>query len=513
MTGKRLTEARSVQGGPMGSSYLFKYLRISAATLVVILLLPVMSALAQTQSEKDPKSQTNIEELKQKLLQLEQAIAELKSQINNVEVQTANNPTTGVASDLAIRPAVLRPEKTANAITPSPRATKPDAVTPTPGQKSTEPENTLEVYGLVMLDMGYQFKQNDPAWFDVIRPVKLPAFKDEFAPDGRFFSGVRQSRFGVKSSIPTALGDLKTIFEFELYGTGVDAGQTTFRLRHAYGEIGQFGAGQYWSPFMDADIFANQLEYWGPNGVVNFRNVQFRWMPIRGDSRVTLAIERPGASADQGIYADRIALQGVKPKLEWPDFSWEARYGGRKWGYVEIAGILRQLKWVDTNHDQVDLSGSDFGWGLNLTSNVKFGKTTTGKFAVVYGEGIQNYMNDAPTDVGVRNNFGDRVTPIKGVALPLLGISAFLDHNWTERFSTAAGYSMLDIHNSDGQTADAFNQGHYALVNLLWNPVQNFTAGGEFQFGRRLNFRDGFNVNDYRLQISLKYNFSKLLKF
>jgi hypothetical protein len=33
--------------------------------------------------------------------------------------------------------------------------------------------------------------------------------------------------------------------------------------------------------------------------------------------------------------------------------------------------------------------------------------------------------------------------------------------------------------------------------------------GGEFQFGRRLNFTDGFNVNDYRIQVSLKYDWSK----
>ena len=260
---------------------------------------------------------------------------------------------------------------------------------------------------------------------------------------------------------------------------------------------------------MDIDVFPNSLEYWGPTGMVFFRNVQVRWMPIKGDSRVTIALERPGASADQGVYADRIELQGVKPKLELPDLSWEARLG-RKWGYVEIAGIFRQLKWKDTNNDQFDLSGSDLGWGLNLSSNVKFGKRDTGRFQVVYGEGIQNYMNDAPTDVGIKNNFSNRTKPIKGVALPLLGVVAFLDHNWNERLSTAVGYSLLDIQNSNGQAANAFNQGHYALTNLLWSPVQNFMVGGEFQFGRRLNFRDGFNVNDYRLQVSFKYNFSKV---
>ena len=105
---------------------------------------------------------------------------------------------------------------------------------------------------------------------------------DEFGVDGHWFAGVRQSRLGVKTSTPTSMGDLKTTFEFELFGTGVDAGQTTLRLRHAYGELGQFGAGQTWSPFMDIDVFPNTVEYWGPNGMVFFRNVQVRWMPVQG---------------------------------------------------------------------------------------------------------------------------------------------------------------------------------------------------------------------------------------
>ena len=60
---------------------------------------------------------------------------------------------------------------------------------------------------------------------------------------------MRQSRLGFRSSTPTPLGELKTIFEFELFGTGVDSGQTTFRLRHAWGELGPLGAGQYLEPF------------------------------------------------------------------------------------------------------------------------------------------------------------------------------------------------------------------------------------------------------------------------
>ena len=225
-----------------------------------------------------------------------------------------------------------------------------------------EGSTKAEVYGFAMLDMGYQTKQNDPAWFDVLRPTKLPAYKDQFGEDGRWFAGVRQSRLGVKSFTPTSLGELKTIFEFELFGTGVDAGQTTFRLRHAWGELGQIGAGQTWSPYMDPDVFPNSVEYWGPNGMVFFRNVQMRWMPIRSKrGSITIALERPGASGDQGVYADRIELANIRPRFNFPDLSGNARIV-RDWGYVQVAGIVRKIGWVDTSGNPINLGGSVVGW-------------------------------------------------------------------------------------------------------------------------------------------------------
>jgi hypothetical protein len=285
-------------------------------------------------------------------------------------------------------------------------------------------DTTLDLYGFAMLDTGYQSGQNDPDWFDVLRPTKLPAFEDEFGEDGDWFASVRQSRLGVKTNTETSLGNLYTVFEFELFGTGVDAGQTTFRLRHAYGELGQWGAGQTWSPFMDIDLFPNSVEYWGPNGMAFFRNVQLRWMPIKGDTRLTIALERPGASADQGDFADRIELQNITTNFPAPDLSAEYRQA-TGFGYVEIAGIVRYMEWTDQLDDGDDLSGDAVGWGINLSSNIKAGRSTF-RLGAVYGEGIQNYMNDAPADVGPEIT-GDPTRSLEGEPLPMLGISAFVD--------------------------------------------------------------------------------------
>jgi DcaP outer membrane protein len=374
-------------------------------------------------------------------------------------------------------------------------------------QTASQAKPTFEIYGFAMLDIGHDFKQIDPNWSDTMRVTKLPKVEDEFGHDNSTFAGVRQSRLGVRSSTPTSLGELKTTFEFELFGTGVDEGQTTFRLRHAYGEVGAFGAGQTWSPFMDPDVFPNSLEYWGPTGMVFFRNVQVRWMPIRGDRSLTLALERPGASGDAGIYASRVELQNIKPRFPLPDFS--AAYKlTQEWGYVRAAGMLRVIKWDDVLDDRFDLSGDAMGWGLNLSSNVKASPSDTLRLQVVFGEGIQNYMNDAPVDIGIVNQLQNPVTPITGEALPIVGIVAFLDHTWNERFTSSVGYSRTDIDNTEGQAPDAYKTGQYALGNLLYTPVPNVMVGGELQWGRRENFSDGFHSDGFKLQFSFKYNFS-----
>ena len=117
----------------------------------------------------------------------------------------------------------------------------------TPAQPA-QPKSTFEIYGFAMLDIGHDFKQIHPDWYDTLRLTKLPKVANEFGEDHNTFVGVRQSRLGFRSSTPTAVGELKTIFEFELFGTGVDSGQTTFRLRHAWGELGRLGAGQVLEP-------------------------------------------------------------------------------------------------------------------------------------------------------------------------------------------------------------------------------------------------------------------------
>ena len=137
-----------------------------------------------------------------------------------------------------------------------------------------------------------------------------------------------------------------------------------------------------------------------------------------------IAAERPGASADGGVYADRIELQGVKPRSPMPDITGHFRWAGKA-GHIQIGGLYRRIQWDDVNATPTrDLSGHANGWGVTVSSSVKLSKHVL-RLQAVYGNGVENYMNDAPADVGIQNNFSNTKTPIMGKALPALGLTGF----------------------------------------------------------------------------------------
>ena len=290
----------------------------------------------------------------------------------------------------------------------------------------------------------------------------------------------------------------------------MDAGQTTIRPRVFYGELGHWGAGQIASAFMDLDVFPNCLDYWGPNGMLFFRNPQIRFMNTMGENKLTLALERPGASGDAGVFTDRVDLAGVIPSFPVPDLSGNYRMG-TGFGYLQVAGIVRYIKWEDlASTPTSDLSGNTTGWGVALSGNYNTkSKTDVLRFQGIYGAGIENYFNDAPIDVAAKPNPGNLVTPFDGEALPIAGLSVALDHTWSNpKYSSSFCYAQDVVDNSAGQAADAFHLGQWAIANLLYSPVPSAMWGVEVGWERRLNNADGFDVSSVKIQVSAKYNFS-----
>src|SRR5690242_8434747 len=90
------------------------------------------------------------------------------------------------------------------------------------------------VYGFAQLDYIQDFNRVNPAWEATLRPTRIPTVKGLYGSDGQAILSARQSRLGVEGTIPTDTSMIYAKFEFDLFGVGVDEGQFTMRVRHAY---------------------------------------------------------------------------------------------------------------------------------------------------------------------------------------------------------------------------------------------------------------------------------------
>ena len=356
----------------------------------------------------------------------------------------------------------------------------------------------VELYGFAQMDAIYDFNRVNPAWNATLRPSRIPVNcpgDPGCGNDGEAILSVRQSRLGVRAFVPTSRGELSTRFEFDMFGVGVDEGQTTIRLRHAYGEIGQFLAGQTNSLFMDGDVFPNTIDYWGPVGMIFFRNVQARWTPIRTEGmKFAVAVEDPGA----GIDTDSAGLTGVASHDAFPDVTAQLRLD-RPWGHAQVAGILRRLGFETPAAPDAGPSGTKNGYGINLSGSYKLRGKNKLMAQLAYGQGIAAYINDCCSDLG-----SDAAGNVE--TLPLLGWLLYYDHYWNQRWSSSVGWSETLQDNSDGQATDAFHRGQYMSANLLHYPAKNILTGVELLFGSREN-KNGDSNSDTRVQFSAKFDF------
>jgi hypothetical protein len=364
----------------------------------------------------------------------------------------------------------------------------------------------VEVYGFVQADYIQDFNRVDPAWEDTLRPSKIPTADGVFGADGQASISAKQSRLGVLMNLPTSNKPVFTKFEFDMFGVGVDAGQTTIRLRHAYGEWNGWLAGQTNTLFMDASIFPNVIDYWGPAGMVFLRTPQIRYTfqnNKKKDNTFSVAIEKPSNDVDGGTLREiDPALVGVQGTEKLPDLT--AQYhANAKWGHWQVAGILRRVAFETAGTPNNDPKGHETGWGVDATAGIKIMKKDQILLGIVHGNGIATYMNDGGVDLAPD---GTIVDP-NAKAVPLTGILAYWDHYWNAKYSSSFGVSQTEVDNMELQAGTAFNRGQYVSANLLYYPTKNVFVGGEALWGQRKD-NSGDTGDDTRIQISFHYSFS-----
>ena len=388
----------------------------------------------------------------------------------------------------------------------------PPPIQYTPEAAKPPKDHNLELYGFIQLDAIQDFDRVNPDWDATLRPSRIPTVDGEFGSNGQSIFSVRQSRLGAKATGTVAGKPYEAKFEFDLYGTGADAGQTTMRVRHMYASWGPFLAGQTNTLFMDGDIFPNVIDYWGPAGMVFVRNPQLRWtFWNRNGWKAAVALEHITNDVDTGNLRliDESLASNIRNDEKVPDLTAQVRYAG-DWGHLQLAGVLRRVGYDTIGTTNNEPKGHKTGWGVNATGSFK-ASLATFRVGAVYGRGIASYMNDGGMDMGpnvaVQPGIGTIILIPSAEAVKLFGMSAYVDLNLSKEWTSALGYSFDKVSNTSFQTTTAFHKGQYASVNLLWHPASNIFTGGELLWGKKTD-NAGETGKDLRFQYSFHWDFS-----
>ena len=430
-------------------------------------------------------AQSTTDELKAALDQAMRTIQDLQSRVRSLEEQQkAKAPAAAAApAPAGVAAPVSAPGAAADAKAPD-------------GDKAR-----VEIYGQAMADAIYDFKKMNPQWAATLRPSQIPIAcpgSPGCGEDGQFTFSIRQSSLGVRGFIPTDYGLIKTDLAFDLFGS--DGGTNIHWLR-AWAEMGMYGVGQYDSNFMDISVFPNTIDYWGPPGMVFVRTPQFRVTPYKDlGMTVAVSLEAPNSAIDTGKITDVDPSlgAGIQGKNKLPDLVGSIRYEG-DWGHVRAATILRQVGFHNTASADGEPANEKTGYGINLSGTWKvfgFGQLN---WQAVTGKAIASYMNDGGIDLAPNASLQAETVRSQGYLI-------YYNHNWSDKFTSAIGYSQHKQSNTEGQFGTAFRRGSYGSLNVLYQLNKNLMTGGEYIWGKN-ETKDGASATDARMQWSTRVTF------
>ena len=387
---------------------------------------------------------------------------------------------------------------------------------PLAGQDSTKfitGQPWLNIWGMVHLDVIHDLNQMDPTWIGGFRPSRIPVHPSDpgWGSSNNTYFSLRQSTFKFEGVLPTKhrWGPMRLRFEFDLFGMGAQAGETTFRFRLAYGDWGPFRLGKDWSTFIDLSCFPNIFDWWGPSGMALLPSVMIRYTHALNQYNILEAsLELPGSEIDPG-YIRQIdpAFLNVQSKEIIPDLVMRYTRQG-EWGHVRAAGMLRMLSY-DVISQQMEQATSHnlFGWAVNLTSNL-YVLQRKGMFNLqtVFGHGYAGYNNDG----------GVEITPTASLQATVpfqWGFVAFYNHYLNTHWAFSGGYSGTRQHNTPGQMDNAFHRSEYAVVQAIYTVFHTnvLQFGLDYQYGRKFE-KDGSTARDQRILFSARFQISHVKK-
>jgi len=312
-------------------------------------------------------------------------------------------------------------------------------------------------------------------------PITIPTNAD----DGQnTLMQAKATRLNLDVRAPSDWGVARGFVEGDFF-----TADNTFRIRHAYADVGPLIAGQTWTAFTDPDGIPATLDFESPVAFITLRQAQFRWTtPIGENLQWAVSIEDPSTTTDDIVSA---TIPG-NPETPLPDFITHLKYKNETVEWF-LAGMLRNVSYRPDGSDSQDR----FGWATNAVGILH--PTAEDKIIgqVVLGNALGRYRSGSDLRL-------ETATTVD--AVHHLGGCLALTHRWSKKLSSTLAHSVAFRQEESTDPPDTHRFASYSAVNLVWEPVDDTTIGIEYLYGTH-ETRDGAFGDANRIQMSVQYRF------
>ncbi len=313
-----------------------------------------------------------------------------------------------------------------------------------------------------------------------------------FGPaDANYLLSVRQSSFQWLSRTPTAIGDVLTRLEANLFP--VD-GKTAPDLNQLYVRLSEWLLlGKTYSTFMDDGALPTTLDYNGPSGVTFVRQWLARAsIPLGAGWSLQASVEEPQADLEGGGE-----FFSVHTEAKRPDLAARVRWEGDP-GHFQLAGLSRSIDAIGESPFGQRTKHVN-GTGVSVSGSLGLFGADTVLFQAVTGKGVGRYFNDPLSSTGVALGTNRQVELVRSS-----GVTLYYQHKWAPEWMTVAGASTLWVSTDGLRRADELKRVTYASVNLLHRLTPTLIVGGEVLWGKARQV-GGASATNARVQLSVRY--------
>jgi hypothetical protein len=327
-------------------------------------------------------------------------------------------------------------------------------------------------------------------------PAQFPLKGDPAYGGGEQFNvnaNATQLKLDVRA--PEMPGDFRFYYQNDFFGSGSDTGDMKYRVQHLYGQFYGFKGGFTYGVFEDPDSWPDTVDYEGPNAVIFARRPVAQYTHAWNENwNTTFGVEKPDIFSDVNTGGNTNSTQVNRM----PDLGFNTRYEKEGFAHFQFSTIFRDLGAKD-DRGQIHHA---FGWGVNLSGNIDLSEKDYLQMLGVYGYGVGGMGNDT----SFLNSDGAFTSSGNFEAMPYWSATAGFTHRWSPAFRSTITYGYVNLDNASGQSATFYHDSHYASANLIWQIRKRLSVGLEALYGLK-TAQNGVDSGDHwRIQLGMVYS-------